>query len=94
MHSMYVYRPIPNVSPATKIRLRKHFTAIIYFTGKSILQKSKIVTSFYSKVTVTPKPFRAGCSSSMPTILLGLSFSTSLAVHSTRGKLLGGGGDG
>ena len=27
MHSKYIYRPIPNVSPATKVRLREHFTA-------------------------------------------------------------------
>ena len=29
MHSKYVYRPIPNASPATKIRLREHFAAEI-----------------------------------------------------------------
>ena len=34
MHSKYVYRPIPNISPATKIRLREHFTAEIFYRRK------------------------------------------------------------
>ena len=34
MHSKYVHRPIPNVSTATKIRLREHFTAEIFYRQK------------------------------------------------------------
>ena len=34
MHSKYAYRPIPNISPATKIRLREHFTAEIFYRRK------------------------------------------------------------
>ena len=34
MHSKYIYRPIPNVSATTKIKLHEHFTAEIFYRRK------------------------------------------------------------
>ena len=48
MHNtyMYVYQPIPNVSLATKIRLRENFTAE-YLKGENIPIYSMLVYVMY-----------------------------------------------
>ena len=62
MHSKYVYRPIPNISTATKIRLREHFTAEIFYRRKYPELRyngkiTKIVITDFNCFISTYKPF-------------------------------------
>ena len=65
MHSIILYRPIPNISAATKIRLREHFTAEIFYRRK------------YPELRYSPLAFTdlAISRSALPTSILILSAS-------------------